>query len=128
MPPGDRRATFDGYLVRRFALAVMLAAPDALEERSFGWGGFGVAMERTGSRQGTPSRKSGGVKVVNLSEHALAASDFAEELRSGRRALESIDVNGVSPNPKGTVTPVKNGRAPAFVGQVGSQPETSDSP
>ena len=114
--------------MRRFALAVMLAPPNALEERSFGWGGFGVAMERTGSRQGSPSRKSGGVKVVNLSEHALAASDFAEELRSGRRALESIDVNGVSPNPKGTVTPVKNGRAPAFVGQVGSQPETSDSP
>ena len=67
------------YLVRRF----MLAAPHALEERAFGWGGFGVAMERTGSRQGSPSRKSGGVKVVNLSEHALAASDFAEELRSG---------------------------------------------
>ena len=89
----------------------MLAAPHTLEERSFGWGGFGVAMERTGSRQGSPSRKSGGVKVVNLSEHALAASDFAEELRSGRRALESIDVNGVSPNPKGTVTPVKIGQS-----------------
>lgn len=55
--------------------------------------------------------------MVNLSEHALAASDFAEELRSGRRALESIDVNGVSPNPRGTLTPVKNGRTPAFVGQ-----------
>ena len=124
-PPATAAVILSGYLVRRLALAVMLAAPDALEERSFGWGGFGVA---TSSRQGTPSRKSGGVKVVNLSEHALAASDFAEDLRSGRRALESIDVNGVSPNPKGTVTPVKNGRAPAFVGQVGSQPETSDSP
>ena len=54
--PPDR--ILSGHLVRRFALAVMLPPPNALEERSFGWGGFGVAMERTGSRQGTPTHRS----------------------------------------------------------------------
>jgi len=43
------------------------------------------------------------VQVVHLSEHALAASDFAQELRRGRQALKSIDVNV---------------RTPAFVGQT----------
>jgi hypothetical protein len=67
--------------------------------------------EALDSRQfSTPSRQSEGIKVVNLSEHALAASDFAEELRSGRRALESIDVN--------VDNAMKNGRTPAFVGQT----------
>ena len=43
------------------------------------------------------------MQVVHLSEHALAASDFAQELRRGRQALKSIDVNV---------------RTPAFVGQT----------
>ena len=88
----------------------MLAKQEALDGRSSGWGGFGVSTERSGSREGSPSRQSEGIKVVNLSEHALAASDFAEELKSGRRALESINVN--------VDNSMKNGRTPAFVGQT----------
>ena len=83
---------------------------ESLDGRSSGFSGFGVSTERSSSRQGSPSRQSEGIKVVNLSEHALAASDFAEELRSGRRALESIDVN--------VNNSMKNGRTPAFVGQT----------
>lgn len=48
--------------------------------------------------------------MVNLSEHVLAAADFAEELRSGRRALTAIDVN--------VQNAMKYGRTPAFVGQT----------
>ena len=88
----------------------MLAKQEALDGRSSGWGGFGVSTERSGSREGSPSRQSEGIKVVNLSEHALAASDFAEELKSGRRALESINVN--------VDNSMKNGRTSAFVGQT----------
>ena len=85
--------------------------PEAALKRRSSVGRMAPGHEALDSRQfSTPSRQSEGIKVVNLSEHALAASDFAEELRSGRRALESIDVN--------VDNAMKNGRTPAFVGQT----------